>query len=288
MLGRSLLMQASGARLLYPGYVQDYLDRVTAADVGAGNTLGLERGVTDAFNTCLQALVADGILGVSGGVLTQAASLIKASCAMQGARTLSGALVPLADDMPKPTNLNFVAGDYNRRTGLGDPVNASKYLNTNRNNNADPQANRHIALRVNLTSSAVQLLLGARVEANGTGASLIGWNGTQPIFRSVPLADALQVSGSAAVGTPTMFALSRNTSSSYTARVSGSSTLITSTSTTPDNINSFVFAQNNDGSPSGFSTALINFYSLGSALDLAILDARITALSNAIQAAIAP
>jgi hypothetical protein len=29
-------------RLLYPAYVQDYLDRVTAADVAAGDTNGLE------------------------------------------------------------------------------------------------------------------------------------------------------------------------------------------------------------------------------------------------------
>ena len=287
MLGRSLMLKASGRQLLYPTYVKDYLDRVNAKDVEAGNTLGLELGVTDAFNTCLQALVADGILGVSGGVLAQAASLIKASCAMQGARTLSGALVPLAADMPAPTNVGpFVAGDYNRRTGLGDPANVSKYLNTNYNNNADPQNSRHIAIRANLTSSLTQLLAGARVEPNGVGASLVGWNGTQPIFRSIPSLDTLQASGSAAVGTPTMFALSRNTSADYTARVSGSNTLIASTSTTPDNINIFVFAQNNNGSPTGFATARINFYSLGSALDLAILEARITALSNAIQAAI--
>jgi hypothetical protein len=53
-------------RLLYPAYVQDYLDRVTAADVAAGNTSGLEFGVTDGANTFIQDLVNDGLLGVSG------------------------------------------------------------------------------------------------------------------------------------------------------------------------------------------------------------------------------
>ena len=70
----------SGRQLLYPSYVQDYLDRVTAADASAGNTQGLELGVTDAFNTTLQAMVGDGSLGVSSNVLSQAASFIKASC----------------------------------------------------------------------------------------------------------------------------------------------------------------------------------------------------------------
>lgn len=277
----------SGRRLLYPGYVQDYLDRVTAADVGAGNTQGLELGVTDAFNTCLQAMVADTSLGVSGGVLSQAASLIKASCFMMGARTLPGALVPLAADMPAPTNVGpFVIGDYNRRTGLGDPANVSKYLDSNRNNFSEPQNSRHIALRANLASSPLQSLAGARLESNGIGASVIAWTGTQPAFRSIPATDTIQLSGSAEIGTPTMFAMSRSAATEYTARVSGNNALITSTSTTPDNISIFVFAQNNGGSPAGISTARINFYSIGEALDLAVLDARITALSAAIAAAI--
>jgi hypothetical protein len=121
---------SGGSRLLYPSYVQDYLDRVTAADVTAGNTQGLERGVTDGFNICLQGMVADGSLGVSSNVLAQAASTVKAGCLMAGARTLSGALTPIAADMPAPTNYNFVSGDYDRKTGLvGDGL--SKYLNTN-------------------------------------------------------------------------------------------------------------------------------------------------------------
>lgn len=35
-----------------------------------------------------------------------------------GARTLAGALLPLHSSMPMPTNVNFVPGDYNRKTGL--------------------------------------------------------------------------------------------------------------------------------------------------------------------------
>ena len=100
--------RSRGSLLLYPSYVQDYLDRVTAADVSAGDSAGLERGVTDAFSQVLQDLVADAILGVIGGVIAQAASLSKAKVLMCGARTLTGALVPVVG--PAPTNLNFVSG----------------------------------------------------------------------------------------------------------------------------------------------------------------------------------
>jgi hypothetical protein len=104
-------------RLLYPTYVQDYLDRVTAADVAAGNTSGLEVGVTDGANTFIQDLVSDTYLGVSGGVISQAASVIKASVPMAGARTRLGAMTPLVG--PAPTSFNFGDNDYNRKTGLG-------------------------------------------------------------------------------------------------------------------------------------------------------------------------
>lgn len=46
---------------------------------------------------------------------------------MAGPRTLAGALVPLVDTMPTPTNYNFVGGDYNRKTGLKGNG-ANKYL----------------------------------------------------------------------------------------------------------------------------------------------------------------
>jgi hypothetical protein len=61
---------------------------------------------------------------------------LKAACILCGARTLAGALVPLAGDAP--TNNNFVDADYNRETGLKGNG-STKYLDSNRANNADPQ-----------------------------------------------------------------------------------------------------------------------------------------------------
>jgi hypothetical protein len=275
MLGRSLLIKASGARLLYPGYVQDYLDRVTAADVGAGNTLGLERGVTDAFSTCLQNMVSDTSLGVSGGVLAQAASLVKASCFMQGARTLPGSLVPLADDMPKPTNFNFVAGDYNRRTGSLSNG-STKFLGSNRAGNADLQNSQHLSTYI--TASGTGFTLASGVAA---GRSSVAQNATRSRNSSASTAG-----GTANVNTFT--GLSRSSSAEYVRRVNGTNTLIVQPSETPPAFDYFVFACNDNGSAVSLGNHRLAFYSIGSALDLAILDARITALANAIQAAIAP
>ena len=90
----------------YSPYVQDYLDRVTAADVAAGNTQGLESGVADAFAVAIEGLVGSAMLGVSGGVISQAASKIKAMPYMCGARTLPGCLVPVVG--PAPTDRKSV------------------------------------------------------------------------------------------------------------------------------------------------------------------------------------
>jgi hypothetical protein len=285
MLGRSLLMKASSQRvLLYPAYVHDYLDRVTAADVAAGNTLGLELGVTDAFNTALQAMVADTSLGVSGGVLAQAASLIKASCAMQGARTLSGALVPLAADMPAPTNVGFADPDYNRSTGLKGNG-SGKHLNSNRNNNADPQNSKHMAV---YSTTPETRTAGSRgyigCNYTGTGWSAIvesgGTNATNQIWLNHTSGTHRRIGNNAG-----FLGVSRSDSTQITGRNNGSSTIFSQSSQIPSANTIFVFASASSGER---TDARLNFYSIGESLDLAILDTRITALSTAIQSAIAP
>jgi hypothetical protein len=65
---------------------------------------------------------------------------IKAACLLCGARTLAGALVPLVG--AAPTNNNFVDADYNRETGLKGNG-STKYLDSGRANNDDPQDDNH-------------------------------------------------------------------------------------------------------------------------------------------------
>ena len=61
----------------------------------------LESGTRNAVIAFVTGCKADGIW-----------TAIKASCILSGARTLSGALMPLAGTAP--SNFNFVSGDYNR------------------------------------------------------------------------------------------------------------------------------------------------------------------------------
>ena len=287
MLGRSLLMKASnaGRLLLYPAYVHEVLDRITNADAVAGNTLGLELAVTDAFSNCLQALVADGILGVSNGVLSQSASLIKAACFMMGARTLSGALVPLAADMPAPTNFNFVAGDYDRRTGLiGNG--STKHLNGNYAISSTLSSNTHVSVFV----SAVPTIASSLIEAFVSNGAVTG------IYRDTSSASSFyscwtpsNYSGPS-LANGTLAGVSRDNGTTMVVRSNNTSQTLSQAvaATLPASHTPFIFARNSNGNPVLRTNARLAFYSMGESIDLAILGARIAALSTAIQAAIAP
>jgi hypothetical protein len=275
MLGRSLLIKASGASVGYDDYVQDYLNRVTAADVAAGNTQGLESGVADAFNVVIRGLVADGILGVSGGVISQAASKIKAMCFMCGARTLSGCLVPVVG--PAPTNFNFVSGDYNRKTGLlGNG--STKYLNPNRNNNADPQNNKHISVFASSFGTIFPGRFIAGGNSAGAGDSIISLAGPSSVFVSI---------NTNGVDTPAAAAgflgASRSSAASFLFRGIGVNTSYNKTSGWPTDINYGVFA---DASGSNAHNCRLSFYSMGESLGLAVLDARISTLMATLASAI--
>jgi hypothetical protein len=116
----------------------DALNYITAVETADGQAL--EENIKIAINDFIMGLKTDNIW-----------EPIKASVIMAGAKTLNGALVPLKGHAP--TNFNFVAGDYNRKTGLvGDG--STKYLNSNRNNNVDPQNSRHLAVFVNTKGTA--------------------------------------------------------------------------------------------------------------------------------------
>jgi len=248
-----------------PAYDPDAQAYITAVE--AADTQALEVAVKDAINAFVVGCKDDGIWNA-----------IKASCIMAGARTLSGALVPLVG--AAPTNFNFVAGDYNRKTGLvGNGT--TKYLNSNRGNNADPQNSKHLAL---YASTAQNSTAGAYMGAGTFN------NGDSSIGADIPAARAFIrihsstvdfVSGvHAATG---FIGASRSASSSYTARFNASNILITKDSQAPSLSPVLVLAR---GSVVDYSNARLAFYSIGEALDLALLDARITTLINAFGAVI--
>jgi len=265
--------------IVRPGFQFDtdastYIEAVEVADAQA-----LETATRYAINDFVIGCKQDGIW-----------SAIKASCILAGARTLAGALIPLAGTAP--TNNNFVSGDYNRKTGLiGNG--SSKYLNSNRNNNADPQNSQHLAAWKTTIHDTI---------AAATFGGIIGAGGTSPggsnVFRAgsgVAGANEGARSRNTTANTPLgpeppatgFVGLSRAAAGAYTYRTASASTSITQASETPTSDSIFVFARNNgSGTPQGHLNARLAFYSIGESLDLALLDARVTALITAFGVAI--
>jgi len=246
---------------------------VAALEVADGQEL--EHGVAKAIN--------DFVLGCKNDGIWDA---IKACCILAGARTLAGALVPLVGTAP--TNYNFVTGDYNRETGLAGNG-SNKYLDSNRNNNADPQNSRHIAVYASTrnTETAVRAYIRATFTA-GIGATQI-LSGAVAQKISSRCSDYNTNTSSANLHSSNGFlGVSRSLSASYAVRGSGINETITQASVAPGDANYFVFAGNDLGSASIdlYSDARLAFYSIGESLDLAKLDTRVSALITAIGAAI--
>ena len=233
-----------------------YIDAVETADGQA-----LETGVRIAINDFVLGCKQDGIWNA-----------IKASCILAGARTLDGALVPLTGGAP--TNFNFVGADYNRETGLvGDG--SSKYLDSNRNNNADPQNSKHISVYVQQASSVVASYIAGTTDtwiARDSNALYSRINQTSSIVQS-----GLQ--------SETGFIAANRPNSTIIQTISGGVSPVShsSSSTAPANENLFIFQK---GDSTQRTNARLAFYSIGESLDLAALDTRVSDLITDIGAAI--
>ena len=259
-------------RLLRPSLSGDPDARRYIAAVQAADQQSLEPLVRKAITDFIVGCKADGIW-----------SAIKASCILAGARTLSGALTPLVGSAP--TNNNFVSGDYDRKTGLkGNTTN--KALNTNRAGNADGQNDKHGAVYVWEATSAAAGSFRCYFGMTGGGNDHV-------VFRSgadsANLASRMHSTSAdtiSSVGSATgLIGSSRNTSATYTFRASGSSQTVSRASASPASGNYLIFTIT-QGSGTLHSDGRISFYSVGSALDLALLDTRISAFMTAIGSAI--
>jgi hypothetical protein len=271
-----IIQKPTGAKLVFrkelpaDAEADAYIAAVEAADGQA-----LESGVKFAIKNFVLCCKDDGIWPA-----------IKASCILAGARTLAGALVPLVGTAPTNVGGLFVAGDYNRKTGLVGNG-STKYLDSNRNINADPQDSAHQSVWVSAAPSSGTNRSYIGGGANGTGSTQIFATSTSPFnieFRNR--------NSTAAIPGANIFSLnfighSRATSSSYNIRAISQNFTGSSTSQTPHNGNSLVFARNSVANVAGFfGDARLAFYSIGESLDLALLDARVTDLINAFAAAI--
>jgi hypothetical protein len=260
-VGAGLTLSGGVGRVLGVSFDPDALAYITAVETADGQQL--ESGVRVAIDQFVRGCKADGIWNA-----------IKSSCILAGARTLSGALRPLVGTAP--TNFNFVSADYNRKTGLvGNGT--SKYLNSNRNNNADPQDDRHISIWVStLGTDAPRIMIGC---SNIAGRSAIVL-APPPNFNFFLSSQQFIASG---FQSNNFTGCARNSGSSVSIRLGQTTLTGSSESATPANLNIGVFASEAVGAP---TNARIAFYSIGEDLDLALLDSRVTALITAINGAI--
>ena len=234
----------------------------------------LESGVRTAINDFVVGCKSDGIWNA-----------IKASCILAGARTLDGALVPLVGGAP--TNFNFTAVDYDRKTGLiGNSSNKS--LDTNRSVTEDPILNCHISAYYGAGSGVALGSTGG--DNNGSGATVLNINPLGGRLRN----NTYTVS-SISVVAPSFCGFNRGATNNLTfeARGGGQSQTLSAT------ISSFVGSGNlytHRFSGVGFdsySNARLSFYSIGESLPdgptktgLELLDERVSNLITAIGAAI--
>jgi hypothetical protein len=251
-----------------------YVNAVEAAD---GQLL--EFGVGKAIN--------DFVVGCK---LDNTWSAIKASCILAGARTLTGALVPLVGTAPTNVGGLFVSGDYNRKTGLvGDG--STKYLNSNRAGDVDPLNNLHISVIVSTaaTGAAGSTYLGGG-NANGDLTDITRLNDTGQ--NALLMRNRRAIGASPGIipnpaGSATGFlGCSRQSSNFFRQRYSGLNQDISlTTQSGASSFNYLLFALN-ASPPTNFSNARLAFYSIGESLDLALLDTRVTALITAFGVAI--
>lgn len=254
-----ILQQTRGA--LSSGLDADALAYITAVEAADGQAL--ESAVKTAINSFVKGCKGDGIW-----------SAIKASCILAGARTLSGALVPLRGTAP--TNFNFISSDYIRKTGLiGNS--STKYLNSNRNNNADPQDSKHLAVWRTIQTQQAPLI-GINTVTNG--ASWI-YDGTAGDTIRLNTSPSVSLTATAFPSTGFIGA-SRSSSSQISYRFSGANSTASSTSQTPNNENLWVFR----GVGNQHTGSRMTFYSIGESIDLAALDSRLSKLMSDLTAAI--
>jgi len=239
-----------------------YITAVEAAD-----ELPLEEKVKIAIDNFVLGCKADGIW-----------SAIKASCILSGARTTNGALVPLVGTAPTPFNFDLIGNtDYNRKTGLkGDG--STKYLDSSRTSNADPQNSFHMFVRVTTADSSGSFYGFIGQGTNTTGASHI----TQSSVRNRAAAST-SIPSSSNVGT---VATNRASAAGFDYRHGGVVGSVLVSSELPSADKHYVFGRNVSAALNSPTNARLSFYSIGESLDLALLDARVTDLITAFGVAI--
>jgi len=242
----------------------NYLAAVEAADGQA-----LENSVRVAINNFVVGCKTDGIWNAIVG-----------SCIMAGARTVAGAIIPLKGNAP--TNNGFVAGDYSRKLGLlGDA--STKFISTNYNNTDLSQDDAHISCYVTqiptISATLARMFVGQATGSGGRIYILSNTSGNLNLKNRSSPAGGVTITGEGV--TTGLKGHSRNSSTNTVIRSSQTNTTNSTASTTLISGDIAVF---NNGASAQYSDARMSFYSLGTNIDLALLDTRITTLMTTLNA----
>jgi len=260
-------MERSLGLFRYTPFDADTLAYITAVETADGQSL--EGAVITAINAFVVGCKADGIWAA-----------MKATCILAGARTLAGSLVPLKGTAP--TNANFVSADYNRKTGLvGGPTN--KYLNSNAPINTSTTVNNaHLSLYISVAATTGIGYIGRDDGTSNTELTIYrnSSNLTTRIQNSSVFSTATLSSSTGFVGA------ARAISSSITFRANNATETGTYASASAASYEGTIIVFARDTNTSN-SNGRLAFYSIGEALNLALLDTCVTTLINAYATAIA-
>lgn len=250
----------------------DYLNRVATADGAA-----VEVGVAQAIDAFVKGCKADSA-GYAGDPTRTNWDALQACCIMAGARTISGALVPLKGTAPTAQG-GWTSSEYSRGGSTpGLKGNGSTlYLDSNFNDASVGRDDIHEAVYVSAFPALSNTrYAGTAVSASGT--QLQHFSNKHFVYNRS--SGAYTDTGTRSLG---FLATNRQESETYSIRQGGVTTNAALASAAVGGQSVFVFAYNSSGA-ANHSDARLSFYSLGSACDLAALDARVSTLMAAIQA----
>jgi hypothetical protein len=218
----------------------------------------LESSVKRAINDLVVGLKADGVW-----------SSLQSAVLMAAARTVAGAMVPLRG--AAPVNNGFVQDDYHRLWGLKSD--GTKWVNTNRANNADGQNDCHNAVWVH-THEPIWSSGNYLKSSTNTGENTIGW--TTGLQRLI-----LRNRTDAPLGLPTdtdrsgLTGHSRVNSAEFARFLGIQRDSLSSPSFAPDSNHIYAFARNAEPAAAAITRARMRWYSIGSSLSLSALEARL-------------
>ena len=243
--------------------------------IEAADGAALEAAVKDVYNTFVIGCKADPSLnpGVSNWAATEQLLILR------GPRTLPGALI--TPKGPAVTNVGFVTGDYSRKVDVKG--NGVKYINTNRAPSADAQNNASLWVSINRAATTNNTKYVGCQDGAGQATRVMDNNG----LINAAVNSSTAYSGPSGSAQPTGFVgVARNSSSQIAIRHGGVNYTFSSTSAAPISLNYYLFSRNVSGSSNQGTDAGISAYGSGKALDLTLMNARVSTLLADLAAAI--